>query len=467
MSRRFRSAQAPSKNVPIAAEPPSVPQASGLRAAFFAPRPPPAKLAVSSSASPVQGHQEAVATYPWGSIGARILDAAKRNNVNVALDDYYANCPLAPIHSSRRGLVVEAVAKIFDTITHPDVIVQEAEITGHRKRSNTANDYLFGTESTEVKGSMIQFDKSNHAFRVAFRGIKKNLHQRCILVLVLGGFVEIYEFNSSVLPNPMPKGGSPKSFFASKHQRNLITAVSQISSKMREQCRFLGQVPYNDPNFADLFEDCIARGPIDKAYAAFCPLHQVQNSRGIVIEEVVAAVLTDLLSDCKITHIGGSSPYDIKCEIKSNDFYLRWLTSKFGEFGERVSATVETYVGPLKFEVKTTTIHSVSNDGGRFTLAFTKIQKKEFDKLYLGVCLPTSIEVFLYDGDSGAWTKNSQKGENLIYAAYGTDFGIPRGNKHWGARKNLVDLKTDWQEVWTVIKQKKMNKCKHIASIRF
>ena len=140
---------------------------------------------------------------------------------------------------------------------------------------------------------------------------------------------------------------------------------------------------------------------------------------------------------------------------------------KFGEFGERVSATVKTYVGPLKFGVKTTTIHPVSNDGGRFTLAFTKIQKKEFDKLYLGVCLPTSIEVFLYDGDSGAWTKNSQKGENLIYAAYGTDFGIPRGNKHWGARKNLVDLKTDWQEVWTVIKQKKMNKCKHIASIRF
>lgn len=467
MSRRFRSAQAPSKNVAIVAESPSVPRAPRLRASFFAPRPPPAKLAVSSSASPVQDSQGAVATYSWGTIGARILDAAKRNNVNVALDDYYANCPLAPLHSSRRGLVAEAVAKRFDTITHPHVIVQDAEVTGHRKRSNTASDYLFGDQSTEAKSSMVQWAKSHHAFCVAFRGIKKNLHQRCILVLVLGNFVEIFEFNSSVLPDPMPQGGSQKKFHASKHQRNLITAVSQISSKMRERCRFLGQVPYNDPNYADLFEDCIARGPIDKAYAAFCPLHVVQNTRGVIIEEVVSEVLTDQLSDCKITHIGGSSPFDIKCEIKSNDFYLRWLTSKFGEFGERVSATVETYVGPLKFEVKASTLHSDSNDAGRFTLAFTKIEKKEFDKLYLGVCLPTSIEVFLYDGDSGAWTKNSQKGENLIYAAYGTDFGIPRGNKHWGARKNLVDLKTDWQEVWTVIKQKKMNKCKHIASIRF
>ena len=464
MSRRFRSAQAPSKNVPIVAEPPSVPQAPRLRASFFAPRPPPAKLAVSSSASPVQDSQGAVATYSWGSFGARILDAAKRNNVNVALEKYYANCPLAPLHSSRRGLVAEAVAKRFDTITHPDVIVQDAEVTGHRKRSNTANDYRFGTQSTEAKSSMVQWLKSHHAFSVAFRGIKKELHERCLLVLVKDEVVEIYQFDSRVLPDPMPQGGSPKKWLASKHQRNLITAVSQISSKMREQCRFLGEVPYNDPNYADLFEDCIDRGPINEAYAAFCPLHVVQNTRGVIIEEVVSEVLTDQLSDCKITHIGGSSPFDIKCEIKSNDFYLRWLTTKLDQ---TLAATVETYVGFLKFEVKTSTIHSDSNDAGRFTLAFTRIEKKEFDKLYLGVCLPTSIEVFLYDGDSGAWTKNSQKGENLIYAAYGTDFGIPRGNKRWGARKNLVDLKTDWQEVWTVLKQKKMNECKHIASIRF
>ena len=102
-----------------------------------------------------------------------------------------------------------------------------------------------------------------------------------------------------------------------------------------------------------------------------------------------------------------------------------------------------------------------------FKLAFTKIEKSEFDKLYVAVCLPTSLEVFLHDGASGAWTKNSQKGENLIYAAYGTDFGYSKGNQYTKLRKNLLDLKTDWQEVWTVIKQKKMNKCKHIVSIRF
>ena len=102
-----------------------------------------------------------------------------------------------------------------------------------------------------------------------------------------------------------------------------------------------------------------------------------------------------------------------------------------------------------------------------FRIGFTNIEKRNFDKLYVAVSLPTSIEVFLYDGDSGTWTKNSQKGENLIYAVYGTEFGIPQGRKNTGPRPNLLDLKTDWQEVWTVIKQKKMNQCKHIASIRF
>ena len=184
----------------------------------------------------------------------------------------------------------------------------------------------------------------------------------------------------------------------------------------------------------------------------------------ILLSIVLTIVLTDQLSDCTITHIGGSSPFDIKCEIKSNDFYLRWLTTKFGE---RVSATVERYVGFLKFEVKSSTIHSYPTGGGMFRIGFTNIEKRNFDKLYVAVSLPTSIEVFLYDGDSGTWTKNSQKGENLIYAVYGTEFGIPQGRKNTGPRPNLLDLKTDWQEVWTVIKQKKMNQCKHIASIRF
>ena len=224
---------------------------------------------------------------------------------------------------------------------------------------------------------MVQWAKSHHAFKVAFRGIKKELHQRCLLVLVKDEVVEIYQFDSRVLPSPMPKGGSLKSFLAPKHQRNVRIAVSEISSKMREQCRFLGEVPYNDPNYADLFEDCIDGGPINEAYAAFCPLHVVPNSRGVIIEEVVSEVLTDQLLDCKITHIGGSSPFDIKCEIKSNDFYLRWLTTKFGE---RVSATVETYVGFLKFEVKSSTIHSDSNDAGRFSIAFMNIEKRNFDK---------------------------------------------------------------------------------------
>jgi len=337
--------------------------------------------------------------------------------------------------------------------------------TGRRKRNNTENDYRFGTQSTEVKGGMFQFVGSHHAFSVAFRGIKKILHERCLLVLVKKEGLEIFEFNSSLLPDPMPQGGSPKTFYASKHQRNVLTAVSQISSKMREQCRFLGQVPYNDPNYADLFEDCIARGPIDEAYAAFCPLHQVQNSRGIVIEAVVAEVLKVQLPDCTITHLGGTSSYDIRCEIDSKDFYRSFLESKFGE---DVSAIVESYIEPPKLEVKSSTIHSLSNDGGSFNIAFMNIDRSKFDKLFLGVCLPTSLEIFQHDGASGEWAKNSQRGEkNLLFRAYGTDFGLSKGNQYTGARKNLLDLKTDWQEVWTVIKQKKMNKCKHIASIRF
>ena len=460
MSRLFRSAQAPSKNVPIAAEPPSVPQASGLRAAFFAPRPPPAKPAVSSSASCIQGHQGGVATYHWDSMGTDILTATVQTDPKVALEKYYANCPLAPLHSSRRGLVVEEVAKRFDTRSHPDVIVQEAEITGHRKRSNTANDYLFGTQSTEVKGAMFQFFTPANRFQANFSGIKKDHHDRCILVLVKCEGLQIFEFDSSVMPNQVPLGGSRKCFHGPRNQRNLISAVSQITSKMCEQCRFMGEVPYDDPHYIDLFEAYL--GPIEAEYAAFCPLHKVQSSRGIIIEGVVAEVLKVQLPDCTITHLGGTSSYDIRCEIDSKDFYRSFLESKFGE---DVSAIVESYIEPTKIEAKSSIIHSYSSHGGTFNIAFMNIERSKFDKLFLGVCLPTSLEIFQHDGASGEWT-NTQKGGNLFFRAYGEDFGISRGSKNTGPRPNLLDLKTDWQEVWTVIK-KKMNKCKHIASIRF
>jgi len=462
---------APSKNVPIVAEPPSVPQARSLLDTFFAPRLPPAKPAVSPSASRIQGHQGAVATYSWDTIGAPILAAAKRNDGKVALDAFYRDCPLAPLSSSLRGLVVERIVERYERLNSPDGAVQAAVITGRRKKNNTENDYQLQGQGTEVKSGMIQHVASHAAFKVVFVGIKKELHQRCLLVPVLGDFVEIYEFNSSVLPDPMPKAGSKKSWMASKYERDVNFAVSEILSKMGATCNLLGRVRYDDRNYNDLFAASIARGPIHDAYAASCPFHEVPNTRGIIIEEVVAEVLTDQLSDCKITHLGKLSPYDIKCEIKSKKFYISWLTSKFGE---SVSATVESYIGHLKFEVKSCTIHSISSGSGVFKLEFAKIQRCEFDKLYLGVCLPTSLEVFLYDGASGAWTKSGAKGEHLTYAAYGTDFGYlgqgaapGSGKNKEKKRGNLVDLKTDWQEVWTVLKQKKMNECKHIASIRF
>ena len=460
MSRRFRSAQAPSKSDSIVAKPPSAPQAPGALAAFFAPRQPRANPAVSSSASRIQGLQGAVATYAWGTIGAGILNATVQTDPKVALEKYYGPCPLAPLHSSRRGLVVEEVAKRFDTRSHPHVVVQAAEVTGQRKRSNTASDYLFGDQSTEVKGAMFQFFTAANCFKTGFSGIKKDHHDRCILVLVKDEFVEIFEFNSSVMPDPVPVGGSRKSFHGPRNQRNLISAVSQITRIMHEQCRFMGRVRYDDPHYTDLFEAYL--GPIEADYAAFCPLHKVQTSRGVIIERVVADVLTDQLSDCTITHLGGTSSYDIKCEIKSKTFYRSFLESKFGE---DVSAIVESYIEPTKIEAKSSIIHSYSNHGGTFNIAFTNIDRSKFDKLILGVCLPTSLELFQHDGASGEWT-NTQKGGNLFFRAYGEDFNISRGSKNTGPRPNLLDLKTDWREVWTVIK-KKMNKCKHIASIRF
>ena len=100
-----------------------------------------------------------------------------------------------------------------------------------------------------------------------------------------------------------------------------------------------------------------------------------------------------------------------------------------------------------------------------FRIGFTNIEKRNFDKLYVAVSLPTSIEVFLHDGASGTWSPFGQQGECVRYFACGTDFGYCASGKYT-KRGNLVDLITNWQDVWTVLK-KKMNKCKHIASIRF
>ena len=106
----------------------------------------------------------------------------------------------------------------------------------------------------------------------------------------------------------------------------------------------------------------------------------------------MAEVLKVQLPDCTITHLGGTSSYDIRCEIDSKDFYRSFLESKFGE---DVSAIVESYIEPPKIEVKSSIIHSYSNHGGTFNIAFMNIERSKFDKLFLGVCLPTSLEIFL------------------------------------------------------------------------
>ena len=173
-------------------------------------------------------------------------------------DRFYEGKPLMDRGTSARGNAVERIVRRHDKRDcHPGAIFRDAQdslcCNGTRRGSSaTNNDYdrCLADEpnvkkNVEVKSAIMYYDITNKEWKVSFKKIKPWLHDELRLALVLDDGVHIFVFKG-----PVPNAGK-KQF--SKKIQDPHAAGRAILATMTKKCTFVGHVPFDDPNYADLF----------------------------------------------------------------------------------------------------------------------------------------------------------------------------------------------------------------------
>ena len=325
--------------------------------------------------------------------------------------------PVARWGSQERGDVVEAIVRRYCDVDEPDVYTTvDADVgtdVNGRKRNRSATAYDFGVArladgnvlKTEVKSSVLGFDKHKMCWKLHFLKVKPEASDQVLLAVLHPETIDIYVWQDPREARPFfstkgettESGGGQIQVNGPCNECAPDAALAAIRTKLIEAgCAFVDSLRYDDPRFADL----LTRTRTTRTFAD-APLASLSSgTRGNVLERVVRHVLARTLG----VPVTAAPPGECV------DGGARGASSTACDF---------LIHGTTRVEVKAS-LMSWDKSHRRWILQFQAVKPELHDVLYLAFMAPDGVHVFVHDGHAGVSTtgkKTASTGKQIIFCA--------------------------------------------------
>ena len=340
----------------------------------------------------------------------------------------YADCPLAQITPTRRGTVIETVARRFFARLYPGSRVEDP-IPGHRcdgrrRALHCAEyDWLFDGRRTQCKSAQMCWSESKGTWRANFCGIKLHAFDDLVLVLYSPSGLHLYTHDCksrlSTRGVATAHSGLGLNMYSARGMVDWREAEGVLLKKLRQCGLFITQLKTSNELVVAAVQQHTEQLSLKLQRDAFAqhPLsHMTPAARGILLQHVVEEV--DLLSHPGSAH-AGSTVYNSPCDWHRDG---------------------------LRFECKSSR-PMWSHDS--WNCLFDGVKFGQFDCLYLALDSPHALHIFRFAGSK--WISSNGMAEQ----ARGKQIRV-----HGPAKETNVSVAVD------VITQKLLSSgSEHVASV--
>ena len=287
----------------------------------------------------------------------------------------YAGCKLAALTPSKRGLVLETVAKAFLKKLEPNSIIidpvpSETKCNGTRRGVKQAEyDWLHDGRRIQCKSSQVYWDASRRRWQACFRRIRPGWFDELLLVLYVPGQLHFFchDFQAGLSPAESSARMHALSVCGPRGCEDLNNAQPHLTSRLHESlsCKFVGMLGTRDELLEQSLRSDTRSLKFDLEFEAFHqhPLgsHISPSSRGRAIQNLVQEV--DSLLHRGAACVKGTT-YD-------------WCRS---------GVRVECKHSRMAWKKNT------------WVCAFGGVKSHNFDLLYLAIDTPTALRILQFGG---------------------------------------------------------------------